>query len=144
MGLVQGGLFLVVAFAVSLFAAFPKFAAFGKVSPLAALLFIALTGFFAGIIAAIGGINGGRKAWLEGKIILTDSEKELARNSKAPVAPLWLLPLGHDFLQLLLFTGIAAAISFLAFPQGMSRWVFVPLCTLAIGLHSGLLAPRAA
>ena len=137
--LAQGCLMLAVAAAVAAAVIFPNFKVAGSVPPLVCAVYIMFLAFWAGIIAAIGGINAGRNDWLSGKLKLSPLEQEKLKQVSAPVAPLFLVPSVYAVIQLLAVDAITLLISYKLFPQGMAMATLVMVSALLIGLHSALL-----
>ncbi len=142
MGLVQGGLFLVVGALVSIFLFFESFEVEGTVSAERFFIFIVITMFFSGIIAAVSGINTARKDYLEGKIEISDAERELAKSFSPPRKPMWAAPLLHSLLPLVIFSAVAAIVSFALFSSGFGLPAVGVTAALLMGVNAFTVASR--
>lgn len=142
MGLVQGGMFLVVGALVSTLLFFDSFETEGSVGADTFFVYVVLAMFFSGIIAAVSGINTARKDYLEGKIEISDAEREQAKSFPPPRKPMWAVPLAHSLASLAIFTAIAAIATFLLFPGGMNMLAVGVGGALLMGVNAFVVAAR--
>ena len=140
MGLVQGVLWLVVGLVLAAALMFPNFAQEGRISAEAAVLFIGLASWFAGVIAVVTAVNTTRKDYHDGKIQL--APEELAKGSKLarPRRPMWFIPMLGVSLQWLVPALVAAGIGWLLFPEGMPNRVFILTTALILAAHGAIAA----
>jgi len=140
MGLVQGVLWLVVGLVLAGVLMFPNFAQEGRISAAAAVLFIGLASWFAGVIAVVTAVNTTRKDFHDGKIQLTPEELAQGSRLARPRRPMWLIPMVGVSLQWLVPTALVAGMGWLLFPEGMPNRVFIPTTALVLALHGALAA----
>ncbi len=137
---IQGGIFLFVGILFSIIGMYLNFKVDGKVSALAMTIYIVMTGFWAGVIAGLGGGNISRMDWLKGNIKFTPEEETKMKKAKPPIAPMWIIPLIYGTLQLMVVTVLAAGFCFGLFPDGLPLYAIIPVSAILIGGHAALAA----
>lgn len=139
---IQGCLWFLVGLGFSLAIGFPYLEKSGKIESLTALSVIVIASFFAGVLAAVGGIIAIRRDYVNGKIQFTPEEEAELSDLPVPKRPYWLQPLIYSIIQLLVFVAIAAAICLLVFPGGLSKVVFVLVTSLSMCIHGVLVVVK--
>jgi len=137
---IQGGIFLFVGILFSVVGMYLNFNVDGKVSALAMTCYIIMTGFWAGVIAGLGGGNISRMDWHKGNIKLTPEEEAKMKKAKLPISPMWLIPLVYGTMQLLAVAVLAAGFCFGLFPDGLPLYAIIPVSAILIGGHAALAA----
>lgn len=134
-GLLQGTLWFCFAGFVAGVIVFPFFDMKGKISPLAALVFMGCASFFGGLFQTIGGIVSARKDYLDNKLKLDPRDEEKIAGMAAQRNP-WLIALQEGAIQWPLFGLLAFGLCFGIFSNGLSQIAF-GLCTALLCLING-------
>lgn len=139
--IIQGTVWFLTGWFMAQVIVFPFFDNGGRISPLAAMLFMAIGAFFAGIFAANGGIISARKDYLNGKLKI-DSVGAALKQAPAEGHNPWPVALRKGIVQWPIFAVLAFGLCFAIQPDGLSPKAFGLFTAHTWCVHSAILVRR--